>query len=315
MKDRPRVTLIIAIVGLLLGLALLLHPRWRSDTRAFAYGIHREYGRAHALASLDGYLTARSEHFSLYYRAQDADAVNLILETAEGIYGPVVTRLQRRAAENVPILLYASRRDMRSAFGWGNGESALGVYWKGTIRLLSPNVWIGQKSEETRNRVFQRMNPIAHELTHYILDHETSGNYPRWFSEGLAQWVEYHVSGYLWIESGSSLRQPLYTLDDLAHRFEALPNQALAYRQAYLLVSFMDERFGSESVLAIVGHLQGGQSFDAAVQKALGQPMPLLVSDWQAWLETNLDRLEFEADNARAGTGGSVVEVRPTTRA
>ena len=287
--------LIFAVVlGLLAGTGFYLFPHYWNQARAVAYGTYRHYGRTQALTSLDGYLMASSQHFVLYYRPEDADAVDLILETAERVYGPVVARVGRRPSDPVPILLYASRREMRSAFGWGNGESALGVYWKGTVRLLSPNVWIGQESERTRNRVFERMNPIAHELTHYILDYETSGNYTRWFSEGLAQWVEYHVSGYLWIESDSSLRQPLYTMEDLERRFAVLPNQALAYRQSYLLVTYIEARFGSESLLSIVDHLEDGHPIDTALRRAVGLSSRQLHTGWEKWLEENLDLLEPE---------------------
>lgn len=274
----------------------LLTLLWRTwpQPRAAAYQFYREQGRERTLGQLAGYQQEQSERFELYFTKADQEVAGLVLDTAEDIYDSVVEQVGFRPDGRVPIILYPSRQELRRAFGWGNGESALGVYWQGTIRLLSPNVWIQQTDARKQQKAFRKLNPIAHELTHYVLDHLTHGNYPRWFTEGLAQRVERQVTGFLWIESSSTLKQSLYTLEDLRDRFDHLKNQPLAYRQCYLLLEYMVETYGEERLTDTIQDLAKGVPFDRAVQEAYGRSMDEIYNGWREWVEANFDRLENE---------------------
>lgn len=250
--------------------------------RAAVYRYYREQGRARTLAGLTGFDSRGSEQFVLYYRPAEADLAALILEVAEAAYSHVVAQVGHRPEGRVPLILYADRAELRAAFGWGSDQSAVGVYWRGTVRLLSPRVWIAASDDAGMRESFLGRNPLAHELTHYVLDELTDGNYPRWFTEGLAQRVEEQATGYLWEEPGSSLDQALYSLEELAGHFDALPNQALAYRQSYLLVAYIAERWGEAALAGLIAHLGEGVPFDRAVEVSLNRAMPEVYSDWLA---------------------------------
>lgn len=267
---------------------------WRTwpQPRAAAYRLYREQGRERTLGDLAGYQRERSEQFELYFTEADRDVTDLVLETAEEVYDSVVEQVGFRPPGRVPIILYPNRQELRQAFGWGNGESALGVYWHGTIRLLSPKAWIQQEDERRQRKAFRKLNPIAHELSHYVLDYLTHGNYPRWFTEGLAQRVERQVTGFLWIESSSTLKQPLYTLADLRDRFDLLNNQPLVYRQCYLLVEYMVETYGEENLTRLIEHLADGAAFHRAVEQVYGKSLDQIYTGWQRWVDANLEALE-----------------------
>lgn len=281
---------------LLVALPFLLLPAvlwwYWPNPREAVYSLYRERGRNKALAGLDGFEAKNGQHVVVYFKEQDRNVADWILQTTDEAYGPVTRQLGFTPPKKVPVIVYSSRAELRSAFGWGNGESAMGVYWSGTIRLLSPNVWIDEKTEKDKRKVFDKLNPIAHELTHYVLDYYTNGNYPRWFTEGLAQRVEYKSTGYLWIESKSSLRQRLYSLADLEDKFDALPNQPLAYRQSFLLVDFMAKEYGELSLSRLVRGLGEGTPFGQAVLEATGHAIGTIHADWEAWVQTNLEYLE-----------------------
>jgi hypothetical protein len=279
-----------------LSVCSLLVLTWRAwpQPRATVYQLYRSRERERTLEQVASYERKSSERFELYYTAADAAVTDLVLKTAESVYDAVVEEVGFQPEGRVPLILYPTRQEMRQAFGWGNGESALGVYWQGTIRLLSPNVWITQKDPEKQAKSFRRLNPIAHELTHYVLDYLTNGNYPRWFTEGLAQWVEHQVTGYLWIESSSTLKQPLYSLEDLRDRFDSLKNQPLAYRQSYLLLEYMVQTEGEESLGRLIQYLAQGISFDRAVEEVYGKDMVEMYTGWKDWVAAHLNQLEQE---------------------
>jgi hypothetical protein len=264
---------------------------WPQPREAF-YSLYRDRGRSRTIAGLMDYQVKSGKYTDVYYTDADADVVDWIVETADKVYGPVTQAVGFRPGGRVPIIVYPSRDELRHAFGWGNGESAMGVYWSGTVRLLSPNVWIHEQNDKDKRQVFQRLNPLAHELTHYVLDYMTNGNYPRWFTEGLAQRVEYKVTGYLWIEPESTLRQDLYTLQDLKDHYDQLQNQPLAYRESFLLVDYVARHYGEETLTDLIQLLGKGVGFDQAVRTATGESPDTLFGHWQDWVKTNLDVLE-----------------------
>lgn len=247
----------------------------------------RALERRRVLRGLEGYHQMRSEHYDLYYWEEDANVARLILETAEGVWAPVSTEMGSAPRGRVPLILYPGRDELRRAFGWGQSESALGVYWQGTVRLLSPNVWLdGMKGEREVNE-FARLNPIAHELTHYILDERTGGNYPRWFTEAVAQLVEERVTGYVWLEAASKVADDLYEYEELSRSFHTLANQALAYRQSYLFLRWLAERSGEQAIDHLIQALARGDSFPNAFSVAYGGTPERLFHEWREWALTS----------------------------
>ncbi len=272
-------------------LPLLIYWYWPRP-REVVYSLYRQHGRNQTLSTLSGYQTKATEHFQILYTPADENVVDMILQTAESVYQPVVDQVGYEPAGKVPLIVYPTRDDLRSAFDWGSSESALGVYWSGTIRLLSPNVWIPSVTESERYRVFAQLNPLAHELTHYVLDYYTNGNYPRWFTEGLAQWVEYNTTGYLWLEPESTLRQRLYTLEDLTRRFDEVGNQPLAYRQSFLLVDYIAQTYGEHRLFELVQELGRGVPFSRAVHMVTRDTQEQIYDHWLHWVSDHLDALE-----------------------
>ncbi|HLO02779.1 MAG TPA: hypothetical protein VK191_06715 [Symbiobacteriaceae bacterium] len=252
----------------------------------------RTLERHRVLEGLEGYHHQTSEHYDLYYTDTDANVTTLILETAERVWAPVSAEMRSAPHGRVSLILYPSRDDLRKAFGWGQSESALGVYWQGTIRLLSPNVWLDGMKDQHDVEEFARLNPVAHELTHYILDERTGGNYPRWFTEALAQQVEERVTGYVWLEPTSRISQDLYEYEELNLTFQTLSNQPLAYRQSYLFLRWLAERNGEQAVEQMIQGLAHGDSFPEAFASTYGRPPERLFSEWQEWALANAPLLD-----------------------
>jgi len=282
----------LVVITPLVLVATLVAITW-PQPRVVMYSLYREHGREQALSGLAGYHLHETDHFLLYYKPVDHQIITLVADVAEDVYPPVVEAVGYRSNKKIPVIVYPDRDELRQAFGWNRGVSAVGVYFRGTIRLLSPNVWINASTPSEQNRVFKQLNPIAHELTHYLLDYRTSGNYPTWFTEGLAQVVEYQISGYLWLESQSSLRQPLYTLSELDKSFNQLANQPLAYRQSYLLIDYMQRAHGEMALASLIERLGQGAGFRQAVLAAYGLSMEEIFLAGQDWIFENVDDLDI----------------------
>lgn len=260
--------------------------------KAVFYSFLRETGRVRSEASFKDFESLEGDHFLVRYLPSDENVAGIVLSASEEAYGRVVKDFGYEPKGKTTIVIYPDRESLRKSFGWSSGDSALGVYWEGIIRLLSPNAWAARTDPAGLAEEFRRYGPITHEFTHLVLDYRTAGNYPHWFSEGLAQWEEYRVTGYLWVEPENTLYQDLYSLKALENEFDGLSNVALAYRESYLLTEYLFRLRGLEGLNALIKDLEGGESFKAALQDVYHLTPEQLQAGWLQWLGEHIEELE-----------------------
>lgn len=187
----------------------------------------------------------------------------------------------------VPVFLFPDRTSLQDHFSWDEDQSATGVYFSGAIYLLNPQVWSEEfpsaELEPTRwALLFHKQGPLYHETAHFYLDRYTGGNYPLWYTEAFAQWVEYLELGYQWVVPANDLsRHPLYEYRELADRFQQLPNQALAYRQSFLWLRWMVEAHGDSSLDRLHHRLSRGIPFDSAWKQVFGSSPGESFEEWR----------------------------------
>lgn len=224
-------------------------------------------------------LVRETAHFRIKYTARDEANVAMVAEAAEKAYGPVTTALGFAPGGKQLIIIYPDRSQLNQAFGWSGDQSAMGVYWGGAIQVLSPEAWLNQASAEE----FIRCGPMVHEYTHLVFDHVTNGNYPRWFTEGLAQYAEYRINGYEWRTATNSLGDRMYTQAELDRDFDALPDQSLAYRESLAAVRYIAEVHGESGLQAVIAGLKAGRRMEAAVKAATGLDYAGYEAAWRSW--------------------------------
>ncbi len=231
--------------------------------------------------------TYETAHFKIKYAPADADIVSMIGQAAEAAYQPVVETLQYAPSDKTLILIHSNKNQLRQAFGWSGNESAMGVYWGGTIQLLSPHVWLndGESVEE-----FIHSGPMVHEYTHLVFDHITNGNYPRWFTEGLAQYVEYRANNYEWITADNVLDDRMYTMRELEDSFDELSNQSMAYRQSLAAVRYIAEVYGEDTLQDVVKSLKAGDSLEKAISKNVGMDYAAFEKSWKQWAIVHMNK-------------------------
>lgn len=259
--------------------------------KTYLYGILRELAKASALYKTRNLLTMEGEHFIVRFEPQNQALANMVLDNAESVYTPVVKTFGYQPEDKVNIIIYPTRAALNKSFGWEADESAMGVYWAGVIRVLAPDQWIDSTDDQEIKRVFASDGPMAHEFSHLLIDYRTRGNYPRWLTEGLAQYQEYQLTGFRFNEPQGSLINKLYSFSQMDRNYDYLPNQSLAYRQSLAAVQFLVENHGEESLDKLLGELSQGVSLPVAIKKITGLEFSEFETVFGQWVKQNVKRL------------------------
>ncbi len=221
-----------------------------------------------------------SARFLVRYSPADRALAGRVAEEADLAAAKVARLLPHAMPADKPwLIIVPDQSTMKKAFGWGEGGGALGVYLAHTIKVLSPRAWHWLPVRD-RVAVFAAEGPLVHEYTHYVLDLRTGGNYPYWFSEGLAQLTEYKINGYQWLEEDSSLAAGTFTPKALDRALNRPDTQARAYRQSLSLVTYLEALQGMDGLNRLIDGLGEGVPFDWALKKVYGLDQSGL---WQQW--------------------------------
>ncbi|MDS1030546.1 peptidase MA family metallohydrolase [Bacillota bacterium LX-D] len=270
----------IAIAGLLLFLVFIFkYPIFFKNT---AYSCTREAVKKSVYLKTWDWDTLESPHFTLKYQPTEGNVAQLILSTAETAFQPVNNFLEFTPEGKIPVIVYPTQEQMNKSFGWDADENAMGVYWAGVIRILSPNDWVSDSSLLAEE--FSKNGPMAHEYTHLVVDYLTKGNYPRWLTEGIAQYVEREVTGFQFpvpVVQGND--NNLYSLTQLDKQYDSLPNQSLAYGQSLAAIDYYIETCGVESLRNLLADLSEGKTIQAAIAINTGQSLEDFEQCYQKW--------------------------------
>jgi hypothetical protein len=276
------------LLALLMLIAAFMFVRFPGTAKGYLYIMFREVVKLSIMVKTSGWETLESDNILVRYRPGEEQNAKLVLETAEHFQEQVMDEYHLKLNKKLPVILYSTREELNASFGWPANESAMGVYWGGTIRVLSPEEWITYDNYQEKETVFQSSGPVVHEIMHLVIDYRTKGNYPRWFTEGLAQYEEYRLTGFRFNDPAGDLRQKLYPLERMDRDFDSLPNQSLAYRQSLSAVEYIIEVYGKEKLHTIINDLSRGRSFSDSLQRNLGSGLKEFERDWHDWLFQNI---------------------------
>lgn len=277
---KPRVLL--KIISLLVALITVLAICVPEPIRGQAYAAFREIARSGILLRTHDMHTLEGEHFIVKYRPRDREYAGLVLESAEHFYKPVAEKYSFDFRKKIPVIIYPSKKELNASFGWSANESAMGVYWAGAIRVLSPAVWVVDRDPGKIREAFFASGPMAHEFTHLVVDYATRGNCPRWFTEGLAQYEEYRLTGFRFT-SGSQAPGEFYPLVKMDREFDALPDQSLAYRESLSAVEYIVAVYGEETLHEMIKGLKQGHSIIKVMEDTLHTGISEFEESWRIW--------------------------------
>jgi hypothetical protein len=204
----------------------------------------------------------------------------MLLEAAVSGLAVLEQDLGIEVQDDVAFYIYGSSDDMREAVlyiqDWAGGV-AFSEY--GTILMgVPPNI----AADWGRSTV-------RHELAHLALEQYgrscVGGRRPSWLEEGLAMYAEGEPSEQVRRDLDNGLRDNSFTpLRSLNGAFPAHGAEAsAAYSQSYSVIQFLNERYGRESIQALIQQLATGKSYDAALQEVYGFNVDGLEQAWRAW--------------------------------
>lgn len=223
----------------------------------------------------------QTEHFKIKYTQTDDDYVNIIADSAEQAYSQVSDKMNADGQQKTTIVVYPNSRSLAKSFGWDKNEKALGVYWAGTIRILSPHEWLKQSYNEEE---FQTDGPLVHEYVHLIVDDMTKGNYNRWWTEGVAQYIEKQITGFQFEDPQDITAGQLYTFQELDKNFDEL-DQQISYWESRKAVEFIANQYGEEKIYEVMNYLAQGDTLYQAIEKATGTDFNDFASQCYQYME------------------------------
>lgn len=208
----------------------------------------------------------QTTHYTIKYTQADSDYAGMVAETAEDAYNLVSRQMGWEVPRKTTVIIYPDNASLARSFGWDKDEKAMGVYWGGTIRILTPRAWLAQPYDQTE---FFNDGPMVHEFVHLMVDDRTRGNYNRWWTEGVAQYFERKITGFAFDTPKTARRDEPYSLKELAGNYDQL-DQPTAYWESLKAVEFIVDQYGEERLYLIMDYLAQGNSIEKAIEKATG---------------------------------------------
>jgi len=233
-------------------------------------------------AGTDGFEQIATQHFIIKYHPADEPYLEMVGSSAESAYHRVSALLGQKPRGQVSITIYPDSESLAASFGWDKDEKALGAYWAGAIRILSPRVWVDSLNPQKQ---FDREGPLTHELAHLLVDEITYGNYNRWWTEGVAQFVEKKLNRFEFSKPAGVVQPEFYSLQEMEKYFDKL-NQPLVYWQSLKVVEFIADNYGEDKIWQILSSLSEGKNMTQAIELNLNTGFGEFESKYYQYLAT-----------------------------
>ncbi|HEX3011869.1 MAG TPA: hypothetical protein VHQ70_07510 [Syntrophomonadaceae bacterium] len=274
----------LSIIFILIMVAVLFLARSSLLSRRTLYSLsHYLSGQEtkYVTADLDELDTT---HYIIKYQPLDSQYAPMVGKTAEEAYTEVTRVFGQEPQGKTTIIIYPDTTSLAKSFGWDKNEKALGVYWAGTIRILSPGEWLGDDNMEAS---FRKQGPMVHEFAHLLVDDITKGNYNRWWTEGIAQYVEKKTTGFEFSSPFTSTEDiNYYHFSVLDRNFDEL-DQSVAYWQSLKAVEFISQKYGEQSLFEILDELGQQYTLNQAFEKTLGINMNTFEQEFAEFVRQN----------------------------
>jgi len=241
------------------------------------------------------FVTLRPEGFIIRMDKHEADiygdmVITLLQEAKAGLCEKYGAKLDKP----VVVELFPDQQDFAvRTFGMPGGEGFLGVCFGNVITANSPN--------PQRPTNFNSI--LWHEFCHVVTLNLTQNKMPRWLSEGMSVYEELQRDPTWGQQMNPEYREmilggKLTPISGLSAAFisPSTPNHLqFAYYESALVVEFIVDRYGLDSLKAILSDLAEGEEINAAISKHAA-PIKDIERQFEKFAQTRADNLAPEAD-------------------
>ena len=259
---RRKIVILYALLFLLLITNLTVSY---NSVRRVAYAVGRNVLEKKIVYTMEGEGVRTSKQFVIKYHKEDAKYIDMILDSANEHYQDLAKDFSYTKKDPIYIIVYSSVEEMRAHLKLPATMNPMGLYYGRTLNILSPRAWIEEKDLESMRRIFEREGPMTHELTHLFVDEITMGNYPLWFTEGMALYMEKKYTGFQWGE-GQSIDTEGITIKKLTEDFSSI-DELISYKKSVEIIEQWVDSYGEPKVMQLLHHLAKGLSLQEAVYR------------------------------------------------
>lgn len=224
------------------------------------YPLIKNYEKYKILGSLKDFETMGTEHFTIYFKTDEKDIAEATGNIIEEHYEEVCSYFDYYPKGDIPIIIYDKKKTLMDTVKLEGDIPPVGVYYGGTINLLSPNIWIKENNIEE----YKKNTPVIHEFTHLIVDEKTRGNYPLWLTEGLALFMEKKTIGFEWKEGIGETSN--ISLKDLNDNFDDIKIE-IAYRKSYEAINYLNSNYEFDKINLLLDNLGIGDNINTSLKK------------------------------------------------
>ncbi|GAB4309395.1 MAG: hypothetical protein Kow0090_23130 [Myxococcota bacterium] len=237
---------------------------------------------AHLLARYeipDSYEKIETECCEFYYDGPHRAAVEELSESADGLWRVINRLIPAPDALRPRIIVTRTPKEFHRAQPYGGvSEWAAGVTYPEERLVILRLTNIGENPAREIYAIF------AHELSHVALYSVAERRaFPRWFSEGLAQYQagEWSMDDFTRLAQAAALGGLL----SLSNIESVWPSDAatarLAYAQSARFISHLVSKFGDDAIKRLIGEVANGAGFKDAIVSVFGVNIRTLEKDFR----------------------------------
>mgnify|MGYP003134701544 FL=1 len=239
---------------------------------------------------LEEYETLETEHFRVNMSSRDAQILwPYMAPLLEESWDRLVAKYQFEPEVPVVIQVFERTEDFAvRSVGLPDIGPLVGICFGKVITLISP---------DTLSANWQEI--VWHELVHVWTLQMTSNRMPRWLSEGISTWEERLGRPEWGRRQGLDLvravqQQRVAPVAELNNAFTSAGSNAdlnFAYYQSYLVVEYIAEAFGFESLLALIHQYAEAKPEAEMFEAVFNMDMASFDEGFQAWLQARVESI------------------------
>ncbi len=219
-----------------------------------------------------------------------------VLDLLERAHAELAPKYQVMLTEPVVVEIFPRQQDFAiRTFGLPGGEGFLGVCFGSVITANSPAALGGNRTNW--------QSVLWHEFCHVLTLTKTGNKMPRWFSEGLSVYEERQANASWGERLTPAYRQmimdgeftPLSELSAAFLRPKSPAHLQFAYYESSMVIEYLVERHGFETIVRLLDDLGLGIEMNAALAQRVGS-LEVLDDDFAEFLKTRAEQYAPEAD-------------------